>query len=294
MSKIEVRHVSKSYGSLEAVHDVSIAVKKGTIHGLIGENGSGKTTLIKCMTGIFRPDAGEVLIDGEPVFENPVVKAKIGYVADSNPFFSGYTIGQMASFYAEMYQTFEKKAFEGYKKLFGLSDAQKVRGLSKGQKMRLAICLNLAIRPEVLILDEPTSGLDAVAKKEVLDLLVEEVEAREMTIFISSHHLAELEKICDCLTLIKGGEVKTSDAIDEVKQSVKKIQAVFPDGLPAGLRKKYEILDLSNTGSIYHLIIRDDSADTCERLLADGALLAEETPISLEEVFIYLTKSEEG
>ena len=291
---ISIRGVSKSYEGFEAIHNISIEVPKGSVHGLIGENGSGKTTLIKCMTGIYKPDQGEILVDGEPVYENPEVKKRMGYVADYNQYFPSYTLEQMADFYGDLYPSFDRKQFGEYNHLFRLDLSKRVSQLSKGQKMRLAIMLNLAVNPDVLILDEPTSGLDAIAKKEVLDLIISEVERREMTVFITSHHLGELEKLCDSITIIHNGTVKYQDEIDLIKGEIRKLQIVFPEGLPEGFTRNYKVLDMSNTGSIYSVVFRKVTEEIIEKLRSDGAVLVEEIPITLEEVFIYTAKEESG
>ncbi|WP_343209406.1 ABC transporter ATP-binding protein [Anaerolentibacter hominis] len=289
---IQIENVSKSYDDFLAVDDVSITVEKGTVHGLIGENGSGKTTLIKCMTGIYKADKGEIRMAGEPVFENPEVKQKIGYVADYNQYFPTYRVDQMIRFYQDMYPKFEEDAFYDYNKVFHLDVDKRIAQLSKGQKMRLAIMLNLAMRPEILILDEPTSGLDAIAKKEVLDLIVSEVEERNLTVFISSHHLAELEKICDTVSIIHNGKIKYQDDIDEIKTKIRKLQVVFPEGMPAGFMKNYNVIDCSNSGSIYQVVLPSVNDAAVARMKEDGAVLVEEIPITLEEMFIYTNKEE--
>ena len=119
MKVIELKDVKKSYGKQEILHGINLDVEEGSIHGLVGRNGCGKTTLIKCITGIYEQDQGQILICGEEVFENPKVKAKVGYVADSNQYFDGYHIDEMIEFYKQMYPTFEEKAFKDYNQSIG-------------------------------------------------------------------------------------------------------------------------------------------------------------------------------
>ena len=205
---IEIRGVSKRFGDFKALDDVNINIKKGTIHGVIGENGAGKTTLLQMMAGVYDVEEGEILIEGEDVYDNNKIKNKIGYVADRNQYFKDYKVSEMVDFYTGIYNNFSRDDFKKYNRLFKLNMTRKVKQLSKGMQMRLSLMLNLSIRPEVLILDEPTSGLDAIVKKDLLDILIDQVYDRELTIVISSHHIGELEKICDEVTVLKQGKVK--------------------------------------------------------------------------------------
>lgn len=284
---IEVKHLSKSYDKVPALHDINISVPTGTVHGVIGENGSGKTTLIKCLTGIYRPEEGEILIDGESVYENPKVKRKIGYVADGNQYFPSYRVENLQRFYKDMYPTFSEKRFLELAKIFGVPKGKRIMQISKGQQMRVSFALNMACYPEVLIMDEPTSGLDVIAKKELLDEVIREVEERQMTVIISSHHLSELEKICDSMTMIRHGRVKLQNSVENVKGNVRKYQVVLPNGAPEGLWTDKHVLDASNIGSIYTVVIQESEENFPARMKAMGAVLTEEMELSLEEVFIY-------
>lgn len=232
---IHINHVSKSFGAHKVLDDVSIHVKPGTIYGIIGENGAGKSTLIQCLVGIYEPTEGEIVVEGNTVYENNEVKKHIAYVADRNQFFPQYTIKKMISLFKEIYPNFEEAKFHKYNEIFGLKLNTKVKNLSKGMQMRLSIMLSLATNPKVLVLDEPTSGLDAIAKKDVLDLLIEIVDETGMTVVISSHHLSELERICDEMTMIYQGKVIYQSSVEELKNKVRKLQIVFEGKAPEGL-----------------------------------------------------------
>lgn len=290
---IEVKGLCKSYGNTTSyiVNDINMKVERGTIHGLIGHNGSGKTTIIKCLTGIFPPDAGEILIDGEPVYNNVAIKSKIGYVADTNQMFRGYNMGKIAKFYQEVYPNFSMSDFAGLSQVFGVDPKRKVSQMSKGQQMRASFVLNLARHPEVLILDEPTSGLDAMAKRKLLDYLTNAVENADMTVLISSHNLDELEKICDAVTIINRGEVQVEDVIDEVKGKIVKYQIAFPSGVPNELFQRKDICHLVSVGSVYTVVLEERNPQFEEEMKALGAALVEEMPVGLEECFVYMNQS---
>lgn len=287
---IEINHLSKRFGKFKAIDDVTIHVAPGTIHGIIGENGAGKTSLIQCLVGVYSVEEGEALIGGEKVWENPKVKSKIGYVADRTQFFKGYKVKELVDFYAEIYESFQRSDFENYNKIFKIPLENKVRQLSKGMQMRLSFMLNLAMHPKVMVLDEPTSGLDAIAKKELLDLLLGAVADEGMTVVISSHHLSELEKICDEMTILHKGRVTYQTSVEGLKRQVKKLQVVFKDVVPSDLYEWEELIEVQRLGSVYYLITKEDTPKLAERLRESGAHLVEEIGLTLEEIFIYTNK----
>ncbi|MEG0578486.1 MAG: ABC transporter ATP-binding protein, partial [Niameybacter sp.] len=251
---IKINHVSKSFGSFKAVEDVSIHIRPGTIHGLIGENGAGKTTLIQCLVGIYKQDVGEVSIGNQSVWENDQVKEQIGYVADRNQFFKNYKVNELVDFFECMYPAFSREDFVRYNKLFKIKETSKVTQLSKGMQMRVSFMLHLSSNPKVMVLDEPTSGLDAIAKKQLLDLLIEAVDEKQMTVLISSHHLTELEKICDEVTFIHEGHVSYQSTIEDLKSSIKKLQVVFEGDAPAVFEQWKEFVNVERIGSVYYAI----------------------------------------
>lgn len=293
---IDVKDLYKGYQQKEGyvVKGVSLQVAKGTVHGLIGHNGSGKTTIIKCLTGIYQPDRGEVFIEGEPVYDNPSAKGKIGYVADSNQMFTNYRIRELVKFYNRIFPDFLLEDFEALNRIFNVDPYKKIGQLSKGQQMRVSFMLNMARNPRVLILDEPTSGLDAMAKKDLLDLLVSAVENREMTVLISSHHLSELERVCDSVTMITRGKVQIDNEIDEVTGQIAKYQVVFPEGAPPELYQREDVLDLSNVGSVYTVVLPGASEEFEETMKMKGAVVVEQMAVGLEESFVYMNRNPRG
>ncbi len=297
---IEVRNVTKTYnkGEKPAVENVSFEVQPGKIHGLIGPNGSGKTTLIKCITGILMPDQGEIRIDGEDVYDNPNVKKKVGYVADNCNYFPKYKVKAMVDFYEGMYEEFDREEFNKLNEIFEIPLGQKIGHLSKGQKMRVSFMLNMAMKPDVIVMDEPTSGLDAMAKADLLEQIVTKVEYDEVAVIISTHHLYELEKICDTVTMLNTGGVHYQGDLDSVKEQIGKYQVVFKESIPEGVLDDKRIVNYSNIGSVYTFLwdrglsadrgTEDpDVDDAVAFFMEKGADLAEKTEISLEELFIY-------
>lgn len=291
---IMIEHVSKSFDGHKVLDDVSIYIKPGTIYGIIGENGVGKSTLIQCLTGIYKQDKGNIQIDGDPIYENNETKLSIGYVADRNQFFPGYRIEQMVDFFKLTYPSFSEERFKKYNETFKLNPKSKVKNLSKGMQMRLSLMLNMAIMPKVLILDEPTSGLDALAKKQVLDFLIQQVDETGMTVVISSHHLSELERICDEITMLSKGKVVYQSSVETLKNKVRKLQVVFNNEAPVDLKKWEGILSVDHIGSVYYIVTNEYSEALEDKLKEAGAFLVEAIGLNLEEVFVYTAIAEQA
>lgn len=289
---IKIENVSKSFDGYKVLDNVSIHIKPGTIYGIIGENGVGKSTLIQCLTGIYRQDEGLIEIDGQSIYENNKTKLSVGYVADRNQFFKGYRIEQMVDFFKLTYPTFSEERFKKYNETFKLDLKSKVKNLSKGMQMRLSLMLNMAIMPKVLILDEPTSGLDALAKKQVLDFLIEQVDETGMTVVISSHHLSELERICDEITMLSKGKVVYQSSVETLKNRVRKLQVVFTNEAPQDLKEWQGILNVDRIGSVYYIVTNEYSEALEEKLKKSGAFLVEAIGLNLEEVFVYTAIAE--
>lgn len=168
---IQVNHITKYFEQFKALDDLCLHVKKGSVYGLIGPNGAGKTTVINHITGVYRPNGGEVLVNGQNCYENTAVKQKLLYIPDDLYFFATFSIQQMAKFYAETYENFNWERYETLKQVFGIHEKKLVSKLSKGMKKQVAFWLAISSMPDVLVLDEPVDGLDPVMRKKVWNLV---------------------------------------------------------------------------------------------------------------------------
>lgn len=288
---LEVKNVYKSYDKTEVLHGVSLELQPGEIHGLIGENSAGKTTLIKCITGIYKANSGSILVDGQEVYDNPKAKSCIGYVADYNEYIQTYNAKKMVKMYQSFYPEFDTEKFNSLNEVFELPLEKTISSLSKGQKMRLAIMLEICHKPKYLIMDEPTSGLDPVAKQALYQLLIKEAEENEVGILISSHNLAGLEKMCDSVTMIHNGTVEKQLSVENMKHMLTKVNAIFENGADLALYHHDSILQISNVGSIYTLLIEEYDA-SMEKLLKEwGASFVEQARLNLEEVYVALEEN---
>jgi len=284
---IRVCDVTKHFESFKALSNLSMHVRKGCIYGLIGPNGAGKTTIINHINGVMKPENGSVTIDGSEVYENESTKQRVLSIADDWFYYAGYTVKQMAKFYADVYPLFNKERYQKLKEVFKIDEKKQIRKMSKGQKKQVAFWLSLSAMPDVLILDEPLDGLDPVMRKQVLNLVIADVADREMTVVVSSHNLRELEDICDWVGIIYNGEIIIEKPLDDLKSSVCKYQASFKEDMEEKLHKIDGLLNISKTGSVYSIIINGD-ADKAYRALTDmSPILIERISLTLEDVFIY-------
>ena len=284
---IKVDKVVKHFDNFKVLDEISINVPKGAIYGLVGPNGAGKTTIINHISGAYKQESGTIMIDGEDVYENVKVKEKVLSIADDWFFYPSFTIKQMAQFYKSIYPSFDAERYNAIKEIFDIDEKRQIRKLSKGMKKQVAFWLSLSCRPEVLILDEPLDGLDPVMRKQVLSLVIADVADREMTVLVSSHNLRELEDICDYVGIIHKGRMILEKPLDDLKGSVHKYQVVFGDVAPDGIKGVENVLHVSNTGSVYNVIMKGSDFE-CDNIIGRySPVVCERVSLTLEEVFIY-------
>ena len=287
---IEVNNLHKKFGKTKALDGIDLTVNKGSIYGLVGTNGAGKTTVIRHMAGILKQDDGEILFDGEPAFENPAVKQRIGLVPDELFFPKGYSIKDMTKIYNGTYDSFSTERLHELIQLFRLDEKAPLRSFSKGMKKQAAIALTLACSPEYLLLDEPIDGLDPIVRKLVWKQIVDDVAEREMSVLVSSHNLRDLESICDYVGIIDSGKTVIERDLESVREGQEDgddPQAVHETDDAEAAIAQLNVLHRDKHGSI-ELIITRDSAERIEQVLAPAKpLVLDVLPLSLEEVFIY-------
>lgn len=284
---IEVRNLTKSFGKFKALDDLNIHVKEASVYGLLGPNGAGKTTLIKHLAGIYRQDAGSVLINGKPVDNNEALKASIVYIPDELHFFSQYSIHEMAVFYSRLYPTWNWERYELLKQVFPIDTKRRATRLSKGMQKQVAFWLGISIMPELLILDEPVDGLDPVMRKKVWNLILQDVAERRTTVLVSSHNLRELEDVCDHVGILHNGKIVVERELDNMKSDIHKLQVAFSEGVPNELLKDIEVLHQTRNGSVLLIIARGEKDTLVSKLQKANPVILDILPLTLEEIFIY-------
>lgn len=278
---LETKELTKTFGAFTALDHLSIRVPKGAVYGLVGPNGSGKSTLIRHLTGIYRPDSGTALMEGQRIYENPAIKERIGYIPDDIFFFPSATLEQMHRFYRNLYRNFDEGLYFRLKEAFQLPDRVPLRKFSKGMQKQAAFHLTLCTRGDVLILDEPVDGLDPVMRRQVMSLILSDVAERNATVLISSHNLRELEDVCDHVGILDHGKLLLERSLEDMQGSTVKLQVV--GDIPEGVK----VLHRSQSGRMTTAIIRATREHLQELMEQSPCTYYDILPLSLEEIFIY-------
>ena len=278
---LEIKNLTKTFGKFKALDDLSMTIPKGSVYGLVGPNGAGKSTAIRHITGVYRPDSGEIFVNGQPVYENPAIKETNGDIPDEIFFFPSASLEDMRSYYKGIYPQFDDALFDRLYEVFQLPKKGQIRRFSKGMQKQAAFHLAICTRPDILILDEPVDGLDPVMRRQVWSLLLSDVAQRETTVLISSHNLRELEDICDHVGIMDHGKMLLERSLADMQGNTVKLQLVgqVPDGL--------EILHETSSGRLKTLVVRGTSEDVTAKVQAVNPAYFDVLPLSLEEIFIY-------
>ena len=283
---IEVRDAVKKFDGFAALDGANLLVPQGSVYGLVGPNGAGKSTLIRHLTGIYRQDGGTVRVDGQPVWENAALKARIAAIPDDWYYFMQSTVRDMMRFYKGFYPSFSTERYEKLKEVFNIDEKRTIRRLSKGMQKQVAFWLALSCMPDYLILDEPVDGLDPVMRRQVWSLVMGDVAQRGTTVLVSSHNLRELEDVCDHVGIMDHGKVLLERSLAQLQDNMVKLQVVFQDGVTE-VPPELPVLHASKVGRIHTLIMRMNAEEATARLSTYNPMLVDAVPLTLEEIFIY-------
>ena len=282
---IQVKNVVKQFDGYRALDGLNINVPKGAVYGLVGPNGAGKSTVIRHIAGIYRQDEGEILVAGQPVFENPEIKSKIAYIPDDIYYFMSASTVDMMRFYKGIYPRFDMKRYEALKDIFKLDEKKPIRKLSKGMQKQSAFWLAICLRPEILILDEPVDGLDPVMRRQIWSILLGDVSENGTTVLVSSHNLRELEDVCDHVGIIHKGKNLLERSLSELQENIAKVQ--FVTGAEGKEPEGLNVLHDSRSGKVRTLIVRGSMGEVDAAMERAKPLFYDKLPLSLEEIFIY-------
>ena len=283
---IEVKGLTKTFDGFKALDNASLKVEKGSIYGLVGPNGAGKSTIIRHILGIYKGDSGEITIDGEPVWENPSVKARVASIPDDWYYFNSASIKDMKNFYAGFYPQFSEERYEKLKEVFKLDEKKNIRSFSKGMQKQAAFWLAISCMPDYLVLDEPVDGLDPVMRRQVWSLLMGDVAERGTTVLVSSHNLRELEDVCDHVGIMDKGRILIQRSLSELQDNMVKLQVVFDESIKT-VPSDIPALHVSSLGRVHTFIMRMSASDARTVLSKYAPVLVDAVPLTLEEIFIY-------
>lgn len=284
---IKANNLTKRFEAFLALDGLNLQVPKGSIYGLVGPNGAGKSTLIRHLAGIYRQDEGELLIDGQPVYENEELKKKFTLIPDDVFYFTQARTIDMMRFYKGMYPNFDEDLFQKMMDCFPAIDLKKpLRSLSKGMQKQVIFVLSICARPELMILDEPVDGLDPVMRRQIWSFVLSDVAEHGLTVLVSSHNLRELEDVCDHVGIMNQGKLLIEKSLDELQTSIVKVQLAFEDEMPA-LPPYIDVLKQISTGRVHTLIVRGEAEMVKMVLGSMNPLILDVLPLTLEEIFIY-------
>ena len=278
---IELKNVTKTFGSFTALNDLTMTVPAGSVYGLVGPNGAGKSTAIRHLTGVYTPDSGDITLNGEKIYENPELKGKIGYIPDDVFYFPSASLEDMRKFYRGLYPKFDDKLFDKLYDIFNLPPKSPIRRFSKGMQKQAAFQLVISCRPEVLILDEPVDGLDPVMRWQVMSLILSDVAEHGTTVLISSHNLRELEDVCDHVGIMDHGRMLLERSLADMQGNTVKLQIV------GEVPRELEILHEAHSGRLSTYVVRGTAQEVIDQVSLLNPAYFDVLPLSLEEIFIY-------
>lgn len=283
---IEVKDAVKTFGSVRALDGISMTVPRGAVYGLVGPNGAGKTTLLEHIVGMQRLTSGQVLVDGQPVYENAQVKERIAFIPSDLFYFGQARIRDMRDLYALLYPSFDKARFVALGRLFNMDESLPMRSLSKGMKKQVAFWLALSQCPDLLLLDEPLDGLDPAVRRKVWAAVMDDVVERGMTVLTSSHNLRELTDVCDHVGMMEKGTMLLEHPLAELQEGFVKVQVAFANDqlqVPEGL----SVLHTEQAGRLHTLVVRGSAQEAEDAFATVEPTFINILPLTLEEIFIY-------
>lgn len=279
--------VTMKFGQFTALDHLQCSIPRGCVYGLVGSNGAGKSTFMRLIAGVYRPYAGQVTVEGVPVYDSPEVKEKVVFVPDDLFFLPHASMDRMAELYEANYAKFNRTRYAELSDGFGLDRKANIGTFSKGMRRQAAIILALSTMPDYILFDETFDGLDPVMRNLVRKVIYGDVEERNATAVISSHSLRDLEDTCDQLALLhKGGLIFESD-IENLKTNLFKVQFAFAGDYDKHVLDGIEVLSWVKKGSVANAIVRGDREAVRAKLTADSPLLLDILPLTLEEIFIH-------
>jgi ABC-2 type transport system ATP-binding protein len=283
---VDIRRLTRQFGNKTALDDVSLAVPRGGVFGLIGGNGAGKTTLIKHILGMLKPQTGSVQVFGLDPVQNPVgTLGRIGYLSEDRDLPNWMRVGELIRYTQAFFPTWDEAYAEELRKAFDLDGKARIKTLSRGQRARAGLLVALAHRPELLVLDEPSSGLDPVVRRDILGAIIRTIADEGRTVFFSSHLLDEVERVADRVAIIHQGRVMLTSSMDEIRDNHRRVTLRFGQSLaqPPSLVGS---LSCTGQGAEWTYVCSGESEQLRRAVEAIGATVVGDDALTLDEIFV--------
>jgi ABC-2 type transport system ATP-binding protein len=283
---VAITNLSRRFGSKTVLEDVSLYVPPGSVFGLVGENGAGKTTLIKHILGLLRAESGSVRVFGiDPVADPVSVLRRIGYLSEQPDLPGWMRVDELLRYTRAFYRNWDAAYAEQLRAQFGLTPAQRISTLSKGQRAKAGLIAAQAHRPDLLLLDEPSSGLDPIVRRDILEAVIRTVADEGRAVFFSSHLLEEIERVADHVAMVHQGRLVLCGPLDEIKTQHRQFVLHFetsqpkPPTIPGAL-------SVTGTGKEWTVICCGARCELPEVAENAGARIVSESAPSLNEIFV--------
>lgn len=289
---IEIISVTKKYGDYTAIQDINLFVDDCSVLGIAGFNGCGKTTLLNVCAGIFKPDSGEVLLDGKPSFDNEEERKSLFYVSDTMWFPVGATMLSAAKVYSAYFKNYDKELLLKLCDLFNLDPKKPIKGFSKGMVRQAGLAIALASKPKYLLIDETFDGLDPHKKEVVRKLLLEYINENEASVIISSHDLKEISGVCDKIAIINGNRVVLDSDINDISNNFRKVLISFDRDISAEVFVGIAVRNLKIQGKTATMTIHGNINEEIAKLEKLDPIKLETVLLTLEEVFAEETEAQ--
>ncbi len=283
---IEISNLNRQFGRTLALADVNLTVPRGVVFGLVGANGAGKTTLIRHLLGLLKAQRGTVRVFGRDPVRDPVdVLSRVGYLSEEGDLPGWMRVAELMRYARAFYPTWDEAYAQDLQRQFALDGAAKIKHLSKGQRARAGLLVALAYRPELLLLDEPSSGLDPVVRRDILGAIVRTIADEGRTVLFSSHLLDEVERVSDCVAMLRGGRVVFAGELDDVRQRHHRLTLRFVDPMPRppALRGA---LSWEGQGREWTAVASGELDELRTEAVLLGAEMLDQRSLSLDEIFL--------
>jgi len=293
---IETADLRKTYDGVEALRGLNLQVPAGSICGFLGRNGAGKTTTVKILLGMARPTSGQARVFGLPADQaepSVEIRRRTGFVSEDKDLYDGMTVDEIIRYTKAFYPRWRVDLEQRYLRAFDLPAGRKVKALSRGMRTKLALLLAFSRGADLLILDEPTSGLDPVVTEEVLQAIVSHVARAEMSVFFSSHQIAEVDQIADHVAIVERGQVAVAGALDDLRERYCRIQLVFDRQAPEPALRTPGVVKIRREGRVLSVLSSAGAAGILDEVRALGPVSTEIVPVTLKEIFLETVKAED-
>ena len=291
---IEIRNISKTLGKKKVLENISLSINNGDILGLVGINGVGKSTLLRCISGVYHVEEGDILFDNKSVYENNEVKKDILFIPDESAISAKTTINSLLDFFSSFYEVNRKSFFE-YLNIFKVNiNSKPLNTFSKGMKRRVLLCFALAIHPKYLLLDEAFDGLDPLGKVQFKKLLDEQMSKFNMSVIIASHSLRELTLIANTFAMLNSGKIISQGDVDNKESTYFKVQMAFNEEIDLNSFNEKTIVQRNKMGRIVTLIVNQNKEEIEPTFSKYSPLTIDILPLSFDERFVYETEAFEN